>query len=409
MTVMERDGSPCWYIKFTYKGHKRRETSGIPIGEKAAEKKASRAQAEELERQWRQDIDDQIAGNYTRGTLGQALEKHLKTTILNGPKVLKAKMRGATPEELLKIKSVASFISAIRVIESRFGSNTPLDEILDVHINGWRDDMLTGGKCVAAKGKRGGAKKATDEGLAKSTINRYLTILKTVMGRAHREWRMLKVMPVFTKLKLHKPDPKALEDHEVDAVLSAAREAGPNGYHTERFLRFLLFTGGRKTESLMVEWPHIDLTSNSSAAVTFISDNAKGSKRRTVEFADGLRQMLREIRAEQTAGGYSGQRVFAYKEWRTGVWIEPTGSTIEDDVAAIQETTGIKDFTLHVCRHTYASRLLRKGRRLEEVRDLLGHASIVTTQIYATFVPKNLGDAGAVLNSDWKQLLPKAA
>ena len=87
MTVLEREGSPYWQIKLTYRKQTRRETSGVLIGTTAAAKKRSFAKAEEIERRWRKEIDEELDGNWTRGTLGQALEKHLKTTIMHGPKV----------------------------------------------------------------------------------------------------------------------------------------------------------------------------------------------------------------------------------------------------------------------------------------------------------------------------------
>ena len=43
---------------------------------------------------------------------------------------------------------------------------------------------------------------------------------------------------------------------------------------------------------------------------------------------------------------------------------------------------GIKDFHWHDLRHEYASRLVEQGVPLSQVRDLLGHASIVTTERY---------------------------
>ena len=43
---------------------------------------------------------------------------------------------------------------------------------------------------------------------------------------------------------------------------------------------------------------------------------------------------------------------------------------------------GIDDFHLHDCRHSFASRLVKRGVDLIIVKELLGHASVVTTQRY---------------------------
>jgi hypothetical protein len=51
---------------------------------------------------------------------------------------------------------------------------------------------------------------------------------------------------------------------------------------------------------------------------------------------------------------------------------------------------GIADLRWHDLRHEYASRLVEKGVPLSQVRDLLGHASIVTTERYDNQKPEAL-------------------
>jgi site-specific recombinase XerD len=51
------------------------------------------------------------------------------------------------------------------------------------------------------------------------------------------------------------------------------------------------------------------------------------------------------------------------------------------------------DLHWHDLRHEYASRLVERGVRLAQVRDLLGHASITTTERYDIETPKHLQTA----------------
>ena len=57
-----------------------------------------------------------------------------------------------------------------------------------------------------------------------------------------------------------------------------------------------------------------------------------------------------------------------------------------------------KKFTFHSSRHTFATRALRKGIRIEYVSKLLGHASIEETQIYAQIINEELDKAMEVFN-----------
>ncbi len=52
-----------------------------------------------------------------------------------------------------------------------------------------------------------------------------------------------------------------------------------------------------------------------------------------------------------------------------------------------------KNLTFHTSRHTFATRALRKGMRIEHVSKLLGHRDIKVTQIYAKIVNKDLDEA----------------
>ena len=55
-------------------------------------------------------------------------------------------------------------------------------------------------------------------------------------------------------------------------------------------------------------------------------------------------------------------------------------------------------YTLHLCRHTCASRLVQRGCQLLLVKDWLGHEDIKTTMIYAHLAPKALHSIVGVLN-----------
>ncbi|MBE0662306.1 MAG: site-specific integrase [Bacteroidales bacterium] len=69
------------------------------------------------------------------------------------------------------------------------------------------------------------------------------------------------------------------------------------------------------------------------------------------------------------------------------------------DLKALATDAGIsKNLHFHTSRHTWATRALRKGMRIEYVSKLMGHASIKTTQVYAKIVNEELDKAMDVFN-----------
>jgi integrase len=64
-----------------------------------------------------------------------------------------------------------------------------------------------------------------------------------------------------------------------------------------------------------------------------------------------------------------------------------------------------KKISFHTARHTFATRALRKGIRIEYVSKLLGHATIKETQVYAKIVDEELDNAMDVFNE--KKVVPR--
>ena len=74
------------------------------------------------------------------------------------------------------------------------------------------------------------------------------------------------------------------------------------------------------------------------------------------------------------------------------------GSANKNLKAITKKASIEKHISFHSSRHTWATRALRKGMRIEHVSKLMGHANIKITQIYAKIVSSDLDNAMNVFN-----------
>lgn len=68
----------------------------------------------------------------------------------------------------------------------------------------------------------------------------------------------------------------------------------------------------------------------------------------------------------------------------------------------VTKIAGCPEVTLHILRHTTASRLVQKGIPIYDVSKWLGHSSVRITERYAKLAPDSLGKALAALEEDWR-------
>lgn len=171
--------------------------------------------------------------------------------------------------------------------------------------------------------------------------------------------------------------PKALPLEDVEALLAAAGEPGTVLALRDRALLEVLYgTGARISEAVGLDVDDVDLE-QSSVLLT-----GKGSKQRIVplgSFArDAIETYLTKARPHLTAATGSGPAVFLNARGgrlsRQSAWTVLTKTARRAGIAA--------DVSPHTLRHSFATHLLDGGADVRVVQELLGHASVTTTQIY---------------------------
>lgn len=89
------------------------------------------------------------------------------------------------------------------------------------------------------------------------------------------------------------------------------------------------------------------------------------------------------------------------------VWHDTDYWSVEYHWRAMRESLGLdhdEQFVVHILRHTFCSRLVQRGVRLEVVKELAGHKDLKTTMRYAHLCPTNLVEAVAVLAPELEEV-----
>lgn len=179
--------------------------------------------------------------------------------------------------------------------------------------------------------------------------------------------------------------PKALPLEDVEALLAAAGGPGTTLAKRDKALLEVLYgTGARISEAIGLDVDDLDFESGS------VLLKGKGSKQRIVPLGsyaqEALIDYLTVARPALTSVKGSGPAVFLNA--RGGRLSRQSAWTVLTKAA---ERAGIRSHVSpHTLRHSFATHLLDGGADVRVVQDLLGHASVTTTQIYTLVTVEKL-------------------
>lgn len=175
--------------------------------------------------------------------------------------------------------------------------------------------------------------------------------------------------------RVNKYLPKAVSVNEIQTLLSQpALSEGAESIRDQAMLNLLYATGMRVTELVSLNLDDIDLDQNQ------VRCKGKGNKTRYIPLRaeqrlslqayieHGRPALVKNSDEEALFVNHRGHRLT-----RQGFWLI---------LKAYANRAGIGEITPHTLRHSFASHLLNDGENLRRVQELLGHASISTTQIY---------------------------
>jgi len=196
--------------------------------------------------------------------------------------------------------------------------------------------------------------------------------------------------------------PKALDYAEVERMLGVYdHDDSPVGLRNRALLEFLYGTGARISEAVGLAVDDLDLADH-SCLVT-----GKGSKQRRLPLGlPALRTLeayLVRGRPELARRGRGASRLFL--NTRGGPMSRQSAFSVVQSAgmaAHIHRSIGP-----HTLRHSYATHLLEGGADIRVVQELLGHASVTTTQIYTLVTAETLREV--YVASHPRALIPPSA
>ena len=188
--------------------------------------------------------------------------------------------------------------------------------------------------------------------------------------------------------------PVWLTDPEVDALLAQITTRSITGLRNRAMIAAMLGAGLRVSEVVGLRGSDVDLTEGTVAV-----RDGKGGRDRTVPVDGETLGWLRAWGEKRRALGLDGRAPFFPRVRTKGLGGRSLGQhgplairTVQLLVNRLMQQAGLNKGRCgpHVLRHTFATRMLRRGFTLAEVRDLLGHADIRTTSIYLHADPQDL-------------------
>lgn len=219
---------------------------------------------------------------------------------------------------------------------------------------------------------------------------------------AHAFWVSALIVPTdpaapVTPPKNVKRLPKAVSVEDIQRLLAVPDRETATGLRNRAILEFLYSTGARVSEMLNADIDDVHfegtLTDEDGNQITlpgYVRLFGKGNKERLVPIGSyaqkAIQDYLVRARPSLVAHGKGTAALFVNgrgsRLGRQGAWL------ILKEAA---EAAGLSsDFSPHSMRHSFATHLLQGGADIRVVQELLGHASIATTQVYTKVTPEGL-------------------
>lgn len=221
---------------------------------------------------------------------------------------------------------------------------------------------------------------------------RKVSAMKGMFSFLHQEDH-IKLNPALrlSKPKLEKRLPLFLSQEDCQRFIQVLQDQSLHHCRDVTIVLFFLYTGIRLTELTELDIRHLDLSYQTLRVY------GKGRKERLIPL---LPQLIHSLTAylkfrNETLGEDALSFAPLFFTNRKEGWRRITKRTVHDIFVRYSQFARLdkQHFSAHKLRHTFATLLYSQGVNLIELKDLLGHTSISTTEIYTHTSAQKLKDA----------------
>ena len=258
-------------------------------------------------------------------------------------------------ERALSVNSVSSYLSDLAKLAGTYKDKSP--------------EELSGEDLSAFIAQQAAA-------ISKRSQSRLISALKSFFGFMEIEGR-IQVNPADTidPPKISRHIPVVLSVEEIDRIMNSVDLSEPEGQRNRAILEVLYSCGLRVSELISLRIS--DLFFDES----FIRVIGKGDKQRLVPIGEPAMQAVK-LYLSQT------RRAYVSKKAEDILFLNRRGGKLSRQMIFLMiksqcEKAGItKEISPHTFRHSFATHLVENGADLRAVQQMLGHESIITTEIY---------------------------
>ncbi len=214
-----------------------------------------------------------------------------------------------------------------------------------------------------------------DKGNSAATVSRRLSALKTFYRFALAR-HYVESDPVYSIKgpKKEKPLPQFVKESEMDELLD--RQAWGDDYNNVRARTIIILfyeTGMRLSELVNLDDKDVNFVTSE------IKITGKGNKQRIVPFGDELKNTLLEFRRLRDASVEVKTPALVVSDKGTRMSPSKVQNIVRSNLSRV---CSLKKKSPHVLRHSFATAMLNHHVGIENLKKLLGHANISTTEIY---------------------------